>query len=173
MTTVCMRCLLVKSVANGFAKQHSSRVGDMLLQNGGRQQTPAYLLSDLKPGHSIPGPAIIIDKISTVLVEPQCTAYLTAAGDIRVEVGDTQDGTDLSTDKCDPIQLAIFSHRYCWTLLKIDLQTNFCRQCSLHMMRHVIGRNAAVKNTLQQHHITLGSGGQSSSMRKTRIHHHD
>jgi hypothetical protein len=53
---------------------------------GGRQDTPAYLLKDLKGGHTIPGPAILIDDISTVVVEPLCTAHITANQDIRIEV---------------------------------------------------------------------------------------
>ena len=61
----------------------------------------------------MPGPAILIDEISTVVVEPQCTAFVTAGFDIRIEVGESEDEQDtLSTTKCDPIQLAIFSHRW-------------------------------------------------------------
>ena len=58
----------------------------MGVQIGGRQNTPAYLLNTLKPGHVIEGPAILIDDISTVVVEPACTAYITAGQDIRIEV---------------------------------------------------------------------------------------
>lgn len=58
----------------------------MLVQIGGRQETPAYLLNTLKPGHVIKGPAILIDDISTVVVEPECTANITAGQDIRIEV---------------------------------------------------------------------------------------
>ena len=54
----------------------------------------------------------MLDEISTVVVEPQCTAFITAGQDIRVEVGRAaEDGGALSTTECDPIQLAIFSHR--------------------------------------------------------------
>jgi hypothetical protein len=56
------------------------------VQIGGRQETPAYLLHTLKPGHVIEGPAILIDDISTVVVEPKCTAHITAGHDIRIEV---------------------------------------------------------------------------------------
>ena len=56
------------------------------MQIGGRQATPAYLLNTLKPGHVIEGPAILIDDISTDVVEPECTAYITAGQDIRIEV---------------------------------------------------------------------------------------
>lgn len=81
------------------------------LQEGGRQKTPAYRLSSLKPGHLIKGPAILLDDISTVVVEPSCTAHITASGDVRIDVHDASNGKELSADECDPIQLAIFSHR--------------------------------------------------------------
>lgn len=82
------------------------------MQIGGRQETAAYHILDLQPGHKIAGPAILIDDISTVVIEPECTAFVTAGRDIRVEVGDIkEDLEDLSTTECDPIQLAIFSHR--------------------------------------------------------------
>ena len=60
--------------------------GAQCVQIGGRQKTPAYLLNTLKPGHVIEGPAILIDDISTVVVEPECTANITAGQDIRIEV---------------------------------------------------------------------------------------
>ena len=47
------------------------------MQVGGRQETPAYLLSALRPGHLIRGPAILIDDISTIVVESNATAYIT------------------------------------------------------------------------------------------------
>lgn len=85
---------------------------DFGLQVGGRQETAAYELLDLQPGHKVKGPAILIDDISTVVIEPECTAHITAGRDIRVEVGDIKENLEeLSTTECDPIQLAIFSHR--------------------------------------------------------------
>jgi N-methylhydantoinase A/oxoprolinase/acetone carboxylase beta subunit len=41
-------------------------------EHGGRQQTPAYLLSDLTPGHVVEGPVLLIDDISTIVV--RCSA---------------------------------------------------------------------------------------------------
>jgi 5-oxoprolinase (ATP-hydrolysing) len=80
---------------------------------GGRQDTPAWLLSSLRPGHGVLGPALLIDTISTIVVEPGCTADITAAGDVRIIVGGTSGaGVPSSLTDCDPIQLAIFSHRW-------------------------------------------------------------
>ncbi|KAG8431578.1 hypothetical protein GDO86_018122 [Hymenochirus boettgeri] len=76
----------------------------------GYQDTNLYLLENLSCDHTIPGPAIIIDKNSTILVEPDCTASITEYGDIRISVESGKQrviGTDLDT-----IQLSIFSHRF-------------------------------------------------------------
>ena len=69
------------------------------------------MLRNLRAGHSVPGPAIVLDDISTVVVEPGCTAHVTPAGDLRVEVGSASAGPHQAPIECDPIQLAIFSHR--------------------------------------------------------------
>ena len=70
-----------------------------------------YVLRDLQPGHSVPGPAIVLDDISTVVIEPACTAHVTPAGDLRVDVGSAAGPRRQTPTECDPIQLAIFSHR--------------------------------------------------------------
>jgi hypothetical protein len=44
------------------------------------------VLKDLRPGHVIEGPAVLIDDISTVVVEPHCSAHITAGQDIRIQV---------------------------------------------------------------------------------------
>lgn len=55
---------------------------------GGRQATPVYQLSSLPAGAAVPGPAILIDSISTIVVEPRCTAHVTALKDVRIDVGE-------------------------------------------------------------------------------------
>ncbi|NXD87695.1 OPLA oxoprolinase, partial [Halcyon senegalensis] len=76
----------------------------------GYLETPVFLLEELACDHSVPGPAIIIDKNSTIVVEPGCTASLTRFGDVRIAVGSGAPrpvGPDL-----DAVQLSIFSHRF-------------------------------------------------------------
>uniref|UniRef100_A0A8C5EKS9 5-oxoprolinase, ATP-hydrolysing n=1 Tax=Gouania willdenowi TaxID=441366 RepID=A0A8C5EKS9_GOUWI len=77
---------------------------------GGYLNTSVYLWEELPCGHSIQGPAIIIDKNSTILVEPCCEAHLTEGGDVCMTVGSDPHcalGTELNT-----VQLSIFSHRF-------------------------------------------------------------
>uniref|UniRef100_A0A8C4NR60 5-oxoprolinase, ATP-hydrolysing n=1 Tax=Dicentrarchus labrax TaxID=13489 RepID=A0A8C4NR60_DICLA len=76
----------------------------------GYLDTSVYLWEELPCGHSIQGPAIIIDKNSTILVEPCCEARLTEGGDVCMSVGSDPHcalGTELNT-----VQLSIFSHRF-------------------------------------------------------------
>jgi 5-oxoprolinase (ATP-hydrolysing) len=77
---------------------------------GGWQDTPVYLMEQLRPSHSLSGPAIIMDSLSTVLVEPACLAHITPAGDIRIAVGSS--GAQRIGPELDTIQLSIFSHRF-------------------------------------------------------------
>ena len=77
---------------------------------GGYQDTKIYLMENLSPGHSIPGPAIIMDQLSTILVEPGCKAVITSRGDIRILVGG--EGAKKVGPELDTIQLSIFSHRF-------------------------------------------------------------
>lgn len=52
----------------------------------GFHESPVYVLSSLKASHEICGPAIIIDRNNTIVVEPQCTAVVTLRGDLIIKV---------------------------------------------------------------------------------------
>ncbi|CAM9353868.1 unnamed protein product, partial [Hapterophycus canaliculatus] len=68
------------------------------------------------------GPAILIQDVSTVVVEPGCTATVSTYGDVAIEVGDIAgdggDGGDSSGGRkrikreLDPVYLSIFAHRF-------------------------------------------------------------
>jgi len=98
---------------------------------GGRQPTPAYGLDQLSAGQRVRGPAILIDKISTIVVEPGWSAFVTGDGNVRIDrleapaaggAGAAAGGAAGAAGadggggavECDPIQLAIFSHRCGW-----------------------------------------------------------
>lgn len=82
-------------------------------RSGGTQDTAVYEYDTLEPGHSVSGPALLISSIATIVVEPGCTAHITAAGDVRINIAATvkEHSGDEQAASCDPIQLAIFSHR--------------------------------------------------------------
>lgn len=81
----------------------------------GWQEVPVYKIGDLKPGHRVPGPAIIVQPISTVVLEIACTALVTANGDLQIDIAKGEQ-TDVPEEEAvieeDPIQLSIFSHRF-------------------------------------------------------------
>ncbi|GLV36147.1 uncharacterized protein CBL_08640 [Carabus blaptoides fortunei] len=77
---------------------------------GGYQSTKVYLLDKLHRDQTIQGPAIIMDKLSTILVEPGCKAIITKYGDVRITIGS---GNRLRIGpELDSIQLSIFGHRF-------------------------------------------------------------
>lgn len=77
---------------------------------GGRRDTPVYYLNALPAGVLIEGPAIIVQDVATVVVEPQCTAVVSPGGDIEITVLGAKDS--LVTQALDPVYLSIFGHRF-------------------------------------------------------------
>ncbi|OQV21451.1 5-oxoprolinase [Hypsibius exemplaris] len=72
--------------------------------------TGIFNLATLRAGHSIPGPAIILDKNTTILVKPNCVATVSRLGSIIIDVENKNNkGVDTALD---PIQLSIFGHRF-------------------------------------------------------------
>lgn len=82
----------------------------MVYFEGGYQETGVYQLNLLAPGNILCGPAIIMDSLSTLLVEPNCTAEITCRGDVKITIG--QGRRTKVTTELDSIQLSIFSHRF-------------------------------------------------------------
>lgn len=78
--------------------------------DSGRVVTPVYILSELLPFQSIAGPAIIVQDVATVVVEPGCSANITASGDIEIIVEELE--SKEIGEKVDPIYLSVFGHRF-------------------------------------------------------------
>ena len=76
----------------------------------GLQSTSVYLLPDLASS-TIDGPAILIDDISTIVVEPGCTARVDADGNVTITLDDVN-AVKVDEMHQDPVQLAVFSHRF-------------------------------------------------------------
>jgi 5-oxoprolinase (ATP-hydrolysing) len=77
---------------------------------GGRVPAPFARLRDLPAFAAVSGPAVIVDDTFTIVVEPGCTAHVTQAGDVRLEVsGGSQRRVGVELDS---VQLSIFSHRF-------------------------------------------------------------
>ncbi|KAG6451501.1 hypothetical protein O3G_MSEX007201 [Manduca sexta] len=95
---------------SGKGTQPASEKSVKVYFEGGYQDTSIYLLEKLLPEQVIPGPAIIMDSLSTILVEPDCRAEITKFGDIKITIGSGQ--AKKVTTELDSIQLSIFSHRF-------------------------------------------------------------
>lgn len=83
----------------------------------GWEEVSVYKEEDLKPGHEIAGPSIIVQDIATVVLEIGCNAIVTADGDLDItvaaaeEVNEEDEYGDIII-KEDPVRLSIFSHRF-------------------------------------------------------------
>ncbi|GAB2285300.1 5-oxoprolinase [Dionaea muscipula] len=78
----------------------------------GWQETPLFKLENLGYGHAIPGPAIIMNGNSTVIVEPNCNALITKYGNIKIEIESSLSTVKVSDKVADVVQLSIFNHRF-------------------------------------------------------------
>jgi 5-oxoprolinase (ATP-hydrolysing) len=83
----------------------------------GWEDTVSYKFEDLKPGHEVVGPAIIVQSISTIVLEIGCTAFVTGDGDLDITVEKKARGHDATIEATeeieeDPVQLSIFAHRF-------------------------------------------------------------
>ncbi|GLA19998.1 hypothetical protein AnigIFM62618_008124 [Aspergillus niger] len=76
----------------------------------GRVTTPVFFLEHLKPGSFIQGPAMIIDKTQTIVVEPHASATILSRH-VILNVQSVKNQVDNAT-VVDPIKLSIFGHRF-------------------------------------------------------------
>jgi 5-oxoprolinase (ATP-hydrolysing) len=88
------------------AESHQS----VYFDNLGFVSTPVHILSRLRPGTVVKGPAMIIDNTQTILVTPNSVASILSnmiAIEVKQQVQEAVSATDL-----DPIQLSVFRHRF-------------------------------------------------------------
>lgn len=78
----------------------------------GWNDTPLLKLENLAYGHVIPGPAIIMNGNSTVIVEPNCKAIVTKYGNIKIEIESTSNTAKVDEKVADVVQLSIFNNRF-------------------------------------------------------------
>ncbi|KAI1307267.1 5-oxoprolinase [Halotydeus destructor] len=102
---------VLNEISSSSQDPEASDVVDCYFELSGHKRTPVYMLASLAAGHQISGPAIITDANSTLLIEPNCTAYITKQGNVRIEVGTTKARLAKGV-ALDSIQLSIFSHRF-------------------------------------------------------------
>uniref|UniRef100_A0A182Q3G2 5-oxoprolinase n=1 Tax=Anopheles farauti TaxID=69004 RepID=A0A182Q3G2_9DIPT len=77
----------------------------------GRLVTPVYDCAKLRYGHRVDGPAILIDRLSTIVIEPGSRAIVTRRGDLTIEIGSGAHRAKVD-ERLDAVQLSIFNHRF-------------------------------------------------------------
>lgn len=78
----------------------------------GNQEIDVVLSTDVRYGHKLNGPMILIDKLSTIVIEPNCQAEVTQKGDFIIYVNNDEKTTKHIDNQLDAVQLSIFSHRF-------------------------------------------------------------
>jgi 5-oxoprolinase (ATP-hydrolysing) len=76
----------------------------------GWMETELFQFRDVAVGQTICGPAVVLQDTSTVVIEPDCRALVTAAGDLEICI-DYKQTAELAS-QINPIQLAIFSNLF-------------------------------------------------------------
>lgn len=76
----------------------------------GWEHAPLYHMDDLRAGHQIMGPAVIIQGTATIVLEPACRAVISSGGDLEIEVSRMQ--TQTVSTEVDPVQLSVFSNLF-------------------------------------------------------------
>lgn len=83
---------------------------EIFFEKLGYQTSKVYDLQSLPTKTTVSGPAIILDKTQTILVEPECTAYV-LTDSVIISVGKSKP-PQISAKVVDPIQLSVFGHRF-------------------------------------------------------------
>ncbi|RTZ60726.1 MAG: 5-oxoprolinase [Gammaproteobacteria bacterium] len=96
---------------DGDGRPHSCRQ----VYLGGRwRRTPVYVRTNLKKNERIDGPALIVDKTDTIVVEPEWRASLTDKGGILLNRKDENKAAVAWREQAgpDPVMLEVFSRQF-------------------------------------------------------------
>lgn len=88
---------------------------------------PVYRREQLKFGQTVTGPAIVLEPISTIVIEPGWQGQLQANGDLLLTRHIDVDAQTFST-QVDPVQLEIFNKRF----MSVAEQMGFVLQNTAH-----------------------------------------
>lgn len=83
----------------------------IFFEKHGWTETSVFQLDTVTPGVQVSGPAMIIDKTQTIVVDHASTANILPEH-VILEVGKEAEQQAVSTDTVDPVQLSVFGHRF-------------------------------------------------------------
>ena len=80
-------------------------------------ETPVFDLESLGYGFTIEGPAIILNKTGTIIIEPGCNGTIADDGSVIIDIIASADKKmeefkSIDDVPLDPIELSIFGHRF-------------------------------------------------------------
>jgi 5-oxoprolinase (ATP-hydrolysing) len=79
-----------------------------VFMGGRRREAPVYRLAEMPRGFEVTGPAIIIEDLSTIIIEPGWTGRLTARGHMVLERTVPRPRASAGT-QADPVMLEVFN----------------------------------------------------------------
>jgi 5-oxoprolinase (ATP-hydrolysing) len=77
----------------------------------GRVATPVYWREDLAPGHTLAGPALILEATGTVVLDPGFALRVDDEGVLRLRDEQGATAADVAPDAADPVRLEVFGNR--------------------------------------------------------------
>jgi len=83
-----------------------------IFADGEAHSAPVYDKSDLKPGHAIEGPAVILENGGTTIIEAGWIAHLRPGDTLDIKQSKTVARAYKVSDKPDPIMLEIFNNLF-------------------------------------------------------------
>lgn len=83
---------------------------NVYFEGQGWTETGLYFLTDIPVGCRIQGPAMVVDKTQTIVVDPASAATILPEH-LILEILDV-DKPEIATNAVDPVQLSIFGHRF-------------------------------------------------------------
>ncbi|SCV57831.1 related to P. aeruginosa hyuA and hyuB [Fusarium fujikuroi] len=82
----------------------------VFFDNMGWVDTDLYYLDHLTTGNRVKGPAMIVDKTQTIVLDP-FSAAITLPEHMVLDILDVK-APEIATDVVDPVQLSVFGHRF-------------------------------------------------------------
>jgi 5-oxoprolinase (ATP-hydrolysing) len=98
-------------ISDGTAAPPSSHTMTRLFTSGNWHKAPIFLRSELAPGHTIGGPALIIEDHQTVVVEPEWQAQITSRNHVLLTRIAKQKAARVGK-QADPVMVEVFNNLF-------------------------------------------------------------
>ncbi len=91
---------------------HFEGLGDDGRRQLTRLDTPVYQRDTLRPGHQLLGPALLVEPISTVVVDPGWSAEVDGWGQLHLRARASGPRRERVGTACDPVLLEVFNNLF-------------------------------------------------------------